>query len=52
MRAVYHVVARGNERTAIFRGDADREKSLTLLGSIARDEGWEIHVCSQRRPLT
>ena len=41
--AVYHVMARGNKRSAIFREDADREKFLKLLGSISGAEGWEIH---------
>lgn len=30
--AVYHVTARGNERRAIFRDDADRERLLRALG--------------------
>jgi len=30
---VYHVVARGDERRAIFADDADRERFLELLGS-------------------
>ncbi|MCZ6481252.1 MAG: transposase [candidate division NC10 bacterium] len=29
--ALYHITARGNERKAIFRSDADREAFLTLL---------------------
>jgi len=29
--ALYHVTARGNERRALFRGDADREEYLGLL---------------------
>jgi putative transposase len=41
--AVYHVMARGHERSVIFREDRDREKFLSLLGSISRDEGWEVH---------
>ncbi len=41
--AVYHVMARGHERSAIFRDDDDREKFLGLLESISEDEGWEIH---------
>jgi putative transposase len=42
--AVYHVTARGHERSSIFRGDADRRKFLELLGSIGRDEKWLIHA--------
>jgi len=30
--AVYHVTARGNERRAIFRDDADHERFLRVLG--------------------
>ena len=30
--AVYHVTIRGNERKAIFKTDADRERSLSVLG--------------------
>jgi REP element-mobilizing transposase RayT len=41
--AVYHVTARGHERGAIFREDTDREKFLALLGSISRNQGWELH---------
>lgn len=36
--AVYHLMARGHERSSLFRDEEDREKFLTLLGSIARDE--------------
>jgi REP element-mobilizing transposase RayT len=42
--AVYHVTARGHERSSIFRNDADRKKFLELLGSIGRDEKWLIHA--------
>lgn len=31
-RAVHHVTTRGNERRAIFRDDADRERFLRILG--------------------
>jgi len=41
--AVYHVMARGHERSAVFRDDGHRERFLGLLGSVSRDEGWEIH---------
>lgn len=37
--AVYHVTARGNERRAIFRDDADHERFLRVLGeSVERFE--------------
>jgi REP element-mobilizing transposase RayT len=41
--AVYHVMARGHERSAVFRDDDHRERFLGLLGSVSKDEGWEIH---------
>jgi putative transposase len=41
--AVYHVMARGHERSAVFRDDRHWERFLGLLGSVSRDEGWEIH---------
>jgi putative transposase len=41
--AMYHVMGRGHERSSIFRDDEDRGKFLRLLGSISRDEGWQIH---------
>lgn len=41
--AVYHVMARGLERSAIFRGDEDRRKFLALLGSVGRDLRWQVH---------
>ena len=41
--AVYHVTARGHERTSIFRDDTDREKFLALLSTVRRDFGWEVH---------
>ena len=42
--AVYHVMARGHERGAIFRDPEDRAKFLSLLGGIAKDEEWEVHA--------
>ncbi len=41
--AVYHVMARGHERSAVFREDDDRRRFLSLLGFIAGDERWELH---------
>ncbi len=41
--AVYHVMARGHERAAVFRDDEHRGKFLGLLGSVSKDEGWQIH---------
>ena len=34
----YHVLNRGNERRAIFRGDGDREGFLTRLGRCAEGD--------------
>jgi REP element-mobilizing transposase RayT len=41
--AVYHVMARGHERSAVFRDADDRAKFLALLASIASDEKWVVH---------
>jgi putative transposase len=41
--AVYHVMARGHERSAVFRDAEDRAKFLALLASIVPDEKWEVH---------
>lgn len=42
--AVYHVMARGQERSSIFRDAGDRERFLALVGSITRDEAWGLHA--------
>ncbi len=42
--AFYHVTSRGNERKAIFRSTADREKFLCYLGSASRRYGARIHA--------
>ncbi len=36
-------MARGHERSAVFRDDGHRERFLGLLGSVSKDEAWEIH---------
>ena len=41
--AYYHVMARGLERSSIFRDDRDRKKFLELLGEIRDEEGWVVH---------
>jgi REP-associated tyrosine transposase len=41
--AYYHVTSRGNERKAIFRGDADREKFLELLGRAVEEFHLRLH---------
>lgn len=42
--AVYHVMARGNERRAIFRSDADRERFLQTLAEMVSRFGVLVHV--------
>ena len=39
--AVYHVMARGNEKNAIYLNDNDRAQFLTGLGGVVRRYGWE-----------
>ena len=41
--AYYHVTSRGNERKAIFRDDADREKFIELVGRAVEDFQLRIH---------
>src|SRR5215813_9519791 len=40
--AVYHVVVRGNERRAIFRDDADRERYLERLAHYRGKFGFQL----------
>lgn len=42
--AIYHVTARGNERSAIFRDDRDRTRFLEFLGSVVERERWVTHA--------
>ena len=42
--AVYHVMARGNRREAIYRDDIDREVFLSLLGEACEKTGWFVHA--------
>jgi REP element-mobilizing transposase RayT len=41
--AFYHVMARGLERSTIFRDDRDRVRFLQLVGKVAEDQGWVVH---------
>lgn len=41
--AVYHVMARGNERRDIFRDDRDRERFLDTLAGAVERYGWRLH---------
>jgi putative transposase len=42
--AFYHVMARGNRREEIFRGDQDRQLFLKTLGEACAKTGWWIHA--------
>jgi REP element-mobilizing transposase RayT len=40
--AIYHVIARGNERRAIFRDDNDRLGFLELVATVVRERSWQL----------
>ncbi len=40
----FHVTARGVNRAAIFRDDADRRAFLALLGDCVARSGWRCHA--------
>ena len=42
--AFYHVMARGNRREEICRGDYDRQLFLKTLGEACAKTGWRIHA--------
>jgi REP element-mobilizing transposase RayT len=42
--AVYHVMARGNERREIFRDDTDRQRFVRTMGEMAERFGVLVHV--------
>ena len=42
--AVYHVTARGNERKAIYRDDADRQRFLETIEETVERFGLVIHA--------
>jgi putative transposase len=42
--AFYHVMARGNRREEIFRGDTDRQLFIQTLGEACAKTGWRIHA--------
>jgi REP element-mobilizing transposase RayT len=42
--ALYHVTARGNERKAIFRTDADRERFLAVLAQAVERYRLRLHA--------
>lgn len=41
--AVYHVMARGNRREAIFMDDEDREVFLSTLGQACERTGFRVY---------
>jgi len=45
--ALYHVISRGQERGAIVRDDADREKRLEWLRRTVETYGWRLHAFVQ-----
>jgi REP element-mobilizing transposase RayT len=42
--AVYHVMSRGDQREAIFKGDVDRERLLATLAEACGKTGLEVHA--------
>jgi REP-associated tyrosine transposase len=40
--AIHHVYARGNNREAVFRDDADRQLYLVILKGVVAVYGWRI----------
>jgi putative transposase len=40
----YHVMARGNRRERIFRGEADRLLFYQTLGEACERTGWRVHA--------
>ena len=42
--AYYHVMARGNQRKAIFKDDDDRRFFLTCLSECCEKTGWRVHA--------
>jgi len=42
--AIYHVLARGDRREAIFLEDEDRKMFLETLGEACGQTGWKVHA--------
>src|ERR1039458_7087460 len=42
--ALYHVMARGNQRQVVFRDDRDHARFLETLGEACQKTGWRIHA--------
>jgi putative transposase len=41
--AVYHILARGNNRQNIYKNDEDRKRFLATIGEVCDQTGWIIH---------
>jgi REP element-mobilizing transposase RayT len=42
--AIYHVMSRGNGKTALFRNDVDRRSFLQTLAEACAETGWQVHA--------
>ena len=42
--AIYHGMARGNARQALFHGDDDYQRMLSGLEKAVQRTGWEVHA--------
>ncbi len=42
--AIYHVMARGNQRRTVFRDHRDYLRFLDTLGEACRKTGWRVHA--------
>jgi putative transposase len=42
--ALYHITARGNERKAVYRADADRVRFLEILSTVCARLAWQCHA--------
>ena len=42
--AIYHVMARGNARQALFHGEDDYQRMLSGLEKTVRRTGWEVYA--------
>jgi len=47
---IYHLMARGNERAAIFRDDADRQRFCELLAEVRTRYHWRIPLLLRAQP--
>ncbi|MFT5126347.1 MAG: putative transposase [Verrucomicrobiales bacterium] len=41
--AVYHILARGNNRQDIYKNDEDRGRFIATVGEVCEQTGWVIH---------